>query len=71
MSGIPLAQGHIDRPNAYPPLRSDLAFVLCTAGSGDLNGFIRRVGERMSVADFDADLRGAVMRAPSLESALQ
>jgi AraC-like DNA-binding protein len=66
-----LPQGRVDRPNAYLPLRSVLAFVQCAAGGGDLDGFIRRVGERMSVADFDADLRGAVMRAPSLESALQ
>ena len=66
-----LPQGRIDRPNAYLPLGSVLAFVQCKAGGGDLDGFIRRVGERMSVGDFDAHLRGAVMRAPSLESALQ
>ena len=61
-----LPQGPIDRPNAYLPLRSVLAFMQCKAGGGDLDGFIRRVGERMSVADFDADLRGAVVSAPSL-----
>jgi AraC-like DNA-binding protein len=66
-----LPQGRIDRPNAYLPLRSVLAFVQCKAGGGDLDGFIRRLGERMSVADFDADLRGAVTSAPSLETALQ
>jgi AraC-like DNA-binding protein len=66
-----LPQGPIDRPNAYLPLRSVLAFVQCAAGGGDLDGFIRRVGERMNAANLDADLRGAVMRAPSLESALQ
>jgi AraC-like DNA-binding protein len=66
-----LPQGPIDRPSAYLPLRSVLAFVQCAAGGSDLDGFIRRIGERMSVADFDADLRGAVVSAPSLGSALQ
>ena len=60
-----------DRPKGYLPLKPVLSFVQCAVRGGDLDRFIQRIGNRLSVTDFAADLRSAAGHAPSLQSALQ
>lgn len=59
-----------DSSNGYLALKPVLSFLNCVVRDRDIDGFILRVSNRLSVSDFAADLRCAVASAPSLQSAL-
>ena len=59
-----------DSSNGYLALKPVLSFLNCVVRGRDIDGFILRVGNRLSVSDFAADLRCAVASASSLQSAL-
>ena len=60
-----------DKPDAYVAYKAALLFMHWGACSTGIEDFGLRAASRLQVSDFDAELRSALLCAPTLEAALQ
>jgi len=59
------------KPGTYVPLNATLLFAQCVAHAVGMENFLLQLSPRLQVPIFGAELRGAVMRSPSLGAALE